>query len=58
MSKNQKQPKERSLIALGMILRTGNHAGKHHNRDWDVEKGKSRKQKHRKNYDDSEGRSV
>jgi hypothetical protein len=43
--------KERSPVALEMILRTGNHAGKHHNRDWDVVKGKSRKQKHKKNND-------
>ncbi len=39
--------KERSPVAYSMILRTGNHAGKHHNRDWDVVKGKSRKQKHK-----------
>lgn len=39
--------KKRSLIARQMVLRTGGHAGSHHNRDYDVKKGKSRKAKHK-----------
>lgn len=39
--------KQRSHVAYQMVLRTGGHAGTHHNRDYDVVKGKSRKAKHK-----------
>ena len=42
-----KKPKQRSQIALQMILRTGGHAGKHKNRAYDVKKGRVRKPKHK-----------
>jgi hypothetical protein len=48
MSNKTKNPKNRSFIALSMILRTGNHAGKHHNREYDTQKGRTRKPKHKK----------
>ena len=49
--KPKKKPKARNIIALQMILRTGNHAGKHKNRNYDVSRGSSRKQKHKESYD-------
>lgn len=59
MSKNRKianPPKRRSIEAFSMIVRTGNHAGTHHNRTGDVAKGSSRKAKHKARRSwDSEG---
>ena len=51
MSKKNKTKKikNRSMPALGMILKTGNHSGPHHNRDQRVKKaGLDRKAKHKK----------
>lgn len=42
-----KSIKSRSLPALGLALRTGGFAGKHHTRDKDVLRGSSRKAKHK-----------
>ncbi len=56
--KKTKKIKTRSMPALGMILRTGNHSGSHHNRDHRVEKaGLDRKAKHKRSrggYNDGE----
>lgn len=41
------KPKNRSAVALQMILRTGGHSGKHKNRSYDVKKGRIRKPKHK-----------
>jgi len=46
MKKKKKTLKRRSFVAQAMILRTGGHAGKHHNRTADLRKGSSRKFKH------------
>jgi len=53
--KNKKKPKARNIIALQMILRSGNHAGKHKNRNHDLARGSSRKQKHRESYAATDG---
>lgn len=47
----KKTPKQRSAAALGLAVRTGNHAGHHHNRSQDVARGSSRKAKHKGNRD-------
>ena len=39
--------KRRKVVALAMVLRTGNHAGPHANRTKAVAKGHSRKVKHK-----------
>jgi hypothetical protein len=49
MEKRKKPAKRRSIVALGLALRTGGFAGKHHTRDRDVFKGRSRKAKHKGN---------
>lgn len=44
----KKKVKNRSIVALGMILKTGGHSGPHHNRKKRVEKdGLDRKAKHK-----------
>ncbi len=47
MRKKAKKPARQNEIARQMILRTGNHAGKHHNRSHAVATGRSRKSKHK-----------
>ena len=41
------KPKNRSIVALQMILKTGGHSGKHKNRSYDFKKGRIRKPKHK-----------
>lgn len=47
MKKKKKEMKRRSLPSLGLALRTGSFAGKHHTRSHDLLKGRSRKTKHK-----------
>lgn len=46
--KKKKHRKRRNPVAEEMIKRTGNHAGPHHNREYDVKKGRERNRKHKK----------
>ena len=41
-------PARQNEIARQMILRTGSHAGPHKNKEYDLKKGRTRKQKHKK----------
>lgn len=45
--KKKKEVKKRNIIVVNMIERSAS-AGSHSNRDYEVSKGKSRKQKHKK----------
>lgn len=49
----KQKSKRQNEIARQMILRTGNHAGKHQNREYDVKKGRKRSPKHKKSPRDS-----
>tara|TARA_B100000131_G_scaffold221323_1_gene212880 strand:- start:56321 stop:56485 length:165 start_codon:yes stop_codon:yes gene_type:complete len=46
-SKKKKLPKQRCVASMMLAVRSGNHAGKHHNRDYDVLVGRSRNLKHK-----------
>jgi len=48
MVRKKKTRKRRSIVALQMILRTGNHTGAHKNRTADIRKGRCRKVKHKR----------
>lgn len=45
--RKKKEVTKRNLASLGLALRTGSYAGKHHTRTHDLLKGRSRKQKHK-----------
>ena len=44
--KKNKRIKNRNFAALGLILKTGGHSGKHANKNYSLIKGRSRKNKH------------